>query len=49
FLKQHPQYKTHHVHCIEGNDRIVPNFIGGSLPRQDQGDCEYYCSTMLFK
>ncbi|KAM6491701.1 hypothetical protein JOM56_012863 [Amanita muscaria] len=48
FLKQHPQYKTHHVCCIEDNDRIVPNFIGGSLPHQDQGDCEYYCSTMLF-
>ncbi|KAM6491407.1 hypothetical protein JOM56_013181, partial [Amanita muscaria] len=48
FLKRHPQYKTHHVCCIEDNDRIVPNFIGGSLPHQDQGDCEYYCSTMLF-
>jgi len=25
----------------------VPNFIGGTLPRCDQGDREYYCSTML--
>jgi len=25
----------------------VPNFIGGTLPRCDQGDYEYYCSTML--
>jgi hypothetical protein len=26
---------------------MVPNFIGGTLPRCDQGDREYYCSTML--
>jgi hypothetical protein len=26
---------------------MVPNFIGGTLPRCDQGDHEYYCSTML--
>ena len=25
----------------------MPNFIGGTLPRCDQGDLEYYCSTML--
>jgi len=25
----------------------VPNFVGGTLPRSDQGDREYYCSTML--
>jgi hypothetical protein len=25
----------------------VPNFIGQTLPQCDQGDCEYYCSTML--
>ncbi|KAL1684490.1 hypothetical protein GGG16DRAFT_34399, partial [Schizophyllum commune] len=26
---------------------IIPNFVGGSLPRNDQGDREYYCATML--
>ncbi|KZV81646.1 hypothetical protein EXIGLDRAFT_579536, partial [Exidia glandulosa HHB12029] len=26
---------------------MVPNFIGGSLPRRDTGDREYYCCTML--
>ena len=26
---------------------IVPNFVGGSLPRCDRGDGEYYCATML--
>ena len=25
----------------------IPNFVGNTLPRHDQGDCEYYCSTML--
>jgi hypothetical protein len=25
----------------------VPNFAGGSLPRCDSGDREYYCVTML--
>jgi hypothetical protein len=25
----------------------VPNFAGGSLPRCDHGDREYYCATML--
>jgi hypothetical protein len=26
---------------------IIPNFVGGSLPRCDRGDREYYCCTML--
>lgn len=25
----------------------IPNFVGNTLPRHDQGDREYYCSTML--
>ncbi|HXP51396.1 MAG TPA: AAA family ATPase, partial [Bacteroidia bacterium] len=25
----------------------VPNFVGGSLPRRDRGDRDYYCTTML--
>jgi len=47
FLNEHPLYDTH---CIKFDSRkkyIVPNFVGGSLPRCDQGDREYYCTTML--
>jgi hypothetical protein len=25
----------------------VPTFIGPTLPKRDQGDHEYYCTTML--
>ena len=25
---------------------FVPNFVGGDLPRSDQGDRDYYCCTM---
>jgi hypothetical protein len=46
FMKAHPQFQTHHVRCTK-EDNIVPNFLGGSLPRCDQGDREYYCLTML--
>jgi hypothetical protein len=45
-MKAHPQFQTHHVHCIDENN-MVPNFLGGSLPRCDQGDREYYCLTIL--
>jgi hypothetical protein len=31
FLKSHPQFQTHQVHCIN-EENIVPNFLGGSLP-----------------
>jgi hypothetical protein len=47
FISTHPQWKTHHIHCDETASDNVPNFIGGTLPRSDQGDREYYCSTML--
>lgn len=47
FLADHPQYKTHQIHCDEERLNTVPNFIGGTLPRSDQGDREFYCSTML--
>ena len=47
FLPEHPQYNTHEIQCKYLSDFIVPNFIGGTLPRCDQGDHEYYCSTML--
>jgi uncharacterized protein DUF6570/helitron helicase-like protein/PIF1-like helicase len=47
FLPDHPQYGTHEIQCKYLSDFVVPNFIGGTLPRCDQGDHEYYCSTML--
>ena len=47
FLKEHPLYKTHQVQFDDRRKSIVPNFVGGSLPRCDRGDREYYCATML--
>ena len=36
FLEDHPLYETHYA-----------EFDEGSLPRQDRGDREYYCTTIL--
>ena len=47
FLSDHPQHHIYEVQCKSLSELIVPNFIGGTLPRRDQGDQEYYCSTML--
>ena len=47
FLPDHPQHHTYEVQCKSLSELVVPNFIGGTLPRCDQGDREYYCSTML--
>ncbi|KAI5885440.1 uncharacterized protein SCHCODRAFT_01050459, partial [Schizophyllum commune H4-8] len=48
FLDTHPQHASHHVWCDPSKRHyIVPNFVGGSIPRSDQGDREYYCATML--
>ncbi|KAJ7101099.1 hypothetical protein C8R44DRAFT_543710, partial [Mycena epipterygia] len=39
---------THYVKISPENlTSVVPNFVGGSLPRRDAGDREYYCCTML--
>ena len=45
FLSDHPLVETHGVRLLK--TKQVPNFIGNTLPRHDQGDREYYCSTML--
>ena len=45
FLSSHPLAETHGVRLLK--IARVPNFIGNTLPRHDQGDREYYCSTML--
>ncbi|KAJ7305397.1 hypothetical protein DFH08DRAFT_721282, partial [Mycena albidolilacea] len=48
YAKDHPLWETHYLRCDRKNlEVMVPNFVGGSLPRMDQGDREYYCCTML--
>ena len=47
YMPSHPLYATHATKFNPDNLKIVPNFIGPPLPRRDQGDREYYCSTML--
>src|ERR1700677_4011905 len=47
FLHDHPLYQTHWVQFNERRKNVVPNFVGGSLPRRDRGDREYYCATMM--
>ncbi|KAF7969378.1 hypothetical protein HWV62_27468 [Athelia sp. TMB] len=47
FLKGHPQRNTHWMQVLDDDGSMVPNFIGGHLPRCDKGDREYYCATML--
>jgi Helitron helicase-like domain at N-terminus/PIF1-like helicase len=48
FLAGHPLYMTHEATCDEFKmDSVVPNFLGGTLPRADEGDREFYCATML--
>ena len=48
FQSCHPLYATHKIQFSPNKCRyIVPNFVGGPLPRCDQGDREYYCCTML--
>jgi hypothetical protein len=45
FMSDHPLADTH---GSRWSKRVrIPNFVGGTLPRCDQGDREYYCSTML--
>ena len=46
FMDGHPLQDTHHVNCLPEIEEYIPNFTG-TLPRSDQGDREYYCSTML--
>ena len=46
FMDGHPLQDTHHVDCFPEIEEYVPNFTG-THPHSDQGDREYYCSTML--
>ncbi|KAF8237960.1 hypothetical protein L208DRAFT_1244646, partial [Tricholoma matsutake] len=47
FTNSHPLYNTHHIKVGPNDNNVVANFIGANLPCCDQGDREYYCSTML--
>ena len=47
YMPSHPLYATHAIKFNPDNLKTVPNFIGPPLPRKDQDDREYYCSTML--
>ncbi|KAF8222189.1 hypothetical protein L208DRAFT_1323984 [Tricholoma matsutake] len=47
FASEHPLAKTHGVCWLSNKQKCVPNFLGPTLPRQDHGDRDYYCSTML--
>jgi hypothetical protein len=48
FEDGHPLRATHVVKCdFDRSAYIVPNIVGGALPRHDAGSREYYCCTML--
>jgi hypothetical protein len=48
FMEGHPMCVTHVVKCnFDRLKFVVPNIVGGALPRRDSGDREYYCCTML--
>ncbi|PBK87469.1 hypothetical protein ARMGADRAFT_907344, partial [Armillaria gallica] len=47
FMDNHPFKLTHFLRVNQYNENVIPNFIGGILPRRDSGDREYYCSAML--
>jgi hypothetical protein len=47
FMHSHPQAKTHMVKMCKAKREKIPDFVGGSLPRPNYGDREYYCCTML--
>ncbi|KAI0341025.1 hypothetical protein BDW22DRAFT_1304745, partial [Trametopsis cervina] len=46
FQQDHPLHDSHGVFLIK-NDRVLLNFVGGTLPRRDRGDHETYCRVML--
>ncbi|KAI0338193.1 hypothetical protein BDW22DRAFT_1299193, partial [Trametopsis cervina] len=51
FKDDHPQCETHRVRLKKEENALVPDFVGGILPRRDKGNREDYCMTMftLFK
>ncbi|KAJ6522931.1 hypothetical protein DFH09DRAFT_857062, partial [Mycena vulgaris] len=48
FTPDHDLFLSHSVTCrFENLTQVIPNFIGGALPRADKGDRAAYCMTML--
>lgn len=47
FLGGHPLADSHGSCCQFVKKTCIPDFVGPTLPRFDQGDQEYYCCTML--
>ncbi|KAF8585745.1 hypothetical protein K439DRAFT_1342739 [Ramaria rubella] len=47
FLDGHPQQDSHRIKFSPDRQGLVPNFLGGTIPRKDKEDHEYYCATML--
>lgn len=47
FSAGHPNRKSHAVFKVKDERAFILNYIGGLLPRPDQGDCERYCIIML--
>ena len=44
----YPLRSSRLVRCVaERKTSVVPNIVGGALPRHDQGDREHYCCAML--
>jgi hypothetical protein len=47
FQKEHPLADSHGIRYVKDHASRIPNFVGKNLPRCDEGDREFYCSTML--
>ncbi|PPQ65718.1 hypothetical protein CVT26_000335 [Gymnopilus dilepis] len=48
FSYEHPLFITHApVYNAAAVEHLIPNILGGALPRSDTGDREFYCATML--
>ncbi|KAJ7077794.1 hypothetical protein C8R44DRAFT_554144, partial [Mycena epipterygia] len=48
FSHEHDLFLSHSVMCkFENLTKVIPNFIGGAMPRSDKGDRAAYCMTIL--
>jgi hypothetical protein len=48
FIGDHKEKDTYSVYCdFSRIDHIIPNFLGGAIPRSDRGNREYYCMSIL--
>ena len=45
FTTDHPLFATYGLKHL--SSPLVPNYVGQTLPRRDQSDREFYCTTML--